>query len=453
MPLPPDFDLALLGCKTLVQAMNRHCEDVDFPDWTVSLPRACHLHSLVNMAAAAFAATHMARVLSFRSHHLDRAGIIYYHQALTALQKEVSSPHYDTNAILIACSLLLSIELILKRHRNALFHLQGALVVLSTTSDQGHGMLRHGADEQCSRALFHFFRTMDFQAAAYLSVRPPTLPTLEIFDVAKPSLAPHLLGELDRHITPLLHSCSNFIARACRYKYLPRSSIPLPLIHEQDAFIATLTDWVLTLEGRLKVVRMNLDSEGRRELDTLPIFLVQCLSMIIYTSTIMDPSELSYDNHTKNFLSILHEATLHMERAINKSRPPSRVAFRLVPGFAQPLYLTATKCRQLSTRLQAISLLYGIGSEGPWNGRAEAAVASRVVEIEMNQSQNEVLPGEVDRVHGAGTDLKEVPESQIENGLVQVMFSKAINIQSLTSGELPPDHPSLWVIWHEWIAF
>jgi hypothetical protein len=56
--------------------------------------------------------------------------------------------------------------------------------------------------------------------------------------------------------------------------------------------------------------------------------------------------------------------------------------FTAGPGLIQPVFMTAYKCREPLLRRRAIHLLTSAGCEGPWSGRREARITSRIMDLE-----------------------------------------------------------------------
>ncbi len=137
------------------------------------------------------------------------------------------------------------------------------------------------------------------------------------------------------------------------------------------------------------------------------------------------PSELTWDRFTEGFASInalvaemfgISTTTLFMRssspRTLSQGKaqplptskptplPPLRPkparsvssAFSLSLGIVTPLYICATRCRESSTRHQAIFLLsYCQRREGLWDSELAGRIANRIVKIEENAAG--ILPG------------------------------------------------------------
>ena len=206
---------------------------------------------------------------------------------------------------------------------------------------------------------------------------------------------------------------------------------------EQGRHIATLTDWLATY-----------DQGSQDSVPELPVLRAQCLSTLIYVSTILCPYEITYDLYTTHFRYIIEiaEKIVH-ER--NTESPPILQHFKIQPGLIQPVYLTAMKCRDPQVRRRAVRLLSRLGVEGPWDARVMTRVALRAIEIEeMDEQKQQQLPiPEIDRLHGCGIDSL-APAGKTFPVFIQAYFSLCTGVEQMLQSSDYEDSEH-WTLWSE----
>jgi hypothetical protein len=436
------------------------------------LPQLSNAIPSVNAAVAALGAIYEAIFLtsSFSSISKRRAAI-QYGRAIHHVQQDLSSQLHGPIPLLLSCALLAFAEVLQRRQYHALTHLRGALRVLRgrnecLTEARVHASVganglnttyftATGLDDNLSL----MFMTLDIQKASYALGQSPDLSSSHNQDLQDVSLKMESINEAELQLVRLIHSCYHFTSRASEFKYLSRAAIPSDLVLEQGRHIAKLSLWLESLNQDFLPLRPG--STHKLSSDTYHHALVlrtQCLSTLIYLSTVLNPHECSYDLHTSLFQRIIQDTTTIL--AHNSGASSQLRHFRPSPGVVQPLFLAATKYRHTFWRRQAIDLLRRAGREGPFDGKLLAAVASRAVEIEEGESRHRlpvverILPehvAEVERVHGCGMDA-EAKDEEEEMRYVTVMFSRCRDVEQMVDGAECWDHGSNWDIWDEFVV-
>lgn len=464
--------LSKLGCRILAHDPLQGESSYSRCVWEYLLPQLSHAIPTVNAAAAAFGAFYELRVMP-EADRLHSTATKQYEIALLNLQQDISNQPHGSVALLLACVMLASAELMQRRQLNALIHLQGAFKILSasgrtrsspTSSHEVEQILTPGSTGADSNSLTNddvslLFEALDVQTAGYVLGRPPDLPT-SVFDRAgNRSEKLGSVNEAEARLVPLLHSCYHFTAHATAFKYLPHAPNASVLLLEQGRHLAHLSQWLEILDRNVLSVQPGAVQQLATKSYSHALMLrAQCLGNLVYASTVLSPYEASYDLHTSRFTQIVEDVATAL------TNHPDTMAdihqFRPGPGILQALFFTAIKCRHSALRRHAVDLLRRAGLEGPWDGKLLAAVASRAIEIEeenlrLSVSQVlDVLPehiSERDRLHGCGIDSEAAPGKPMHT--VTVAFSRCRDVERMVSGELPWDDKSNWEMWDETLLF
>lgn len=468
---PEEARLARLGCKILAEERYRGLGSGTLI-WSRLLPQLSNAIPSVNAAVAALGAIYEAIFLTstFASTSKRRAAI-QYGRAIHHVQQDLSSQLHGPIPLLLSCALLAFAEVLQRRQYHALMHLQGALRVLHARNEcltkarlpPYVGVNGLGTTDASATGLEDnlslMFMTLDIQKASYALGQSPDLSSSHDRHLQDVSLKMENINEAELQLVRVIHSCYHFTSRASEFKYLSRAAIPSDLVFEQGRHIAKLSLWLHTLNQDFLSIPPG--PNHKLSSDTYHHALVlrtQCLSTLIYLSTILNSHECSYDLHAPRFQQIIQDTTTILAHDSGASSPLRH--FRPSPGIVQPLFLTATKYRHTFWRRQAIDLLRRAGREGPFDGKLLAAVASRAVEIEEGECTHRlpvaerILPehvAEVERVHGCGMDAEAKDEEEMR--YATVMFSRCRDVDQMVDGAECWDHEINWIIWDESVLF
>jgi hypothetical protein len=340
-------------------------------------------------------------------------------------------------------------------------HLQGALKLLCSRNNFLVQARAPGVDDAATTVLEDglslMFMKLDIQKASYALDLGPDLTFPSGRHLSHLSWNMRTIKEAELRLVWLIHSSYHFTAHASHFKYLAPGDVPSDLFIEQGRHIAQFFLWLDIINQDF--LPTQCDPARKLPADTFAHVLVlrlQCLSTLVYLSTVLSAHECSYDFHGPRFQTIIGDAAVVLEQDLGASSGLGQ--FRPCPGIIQPLYLSATKYRHPIWRRQAIELLRRPGREGPFDGALLAAVATRAVEIEegeyrpleTNETLLPIIP-EIGRVHGCGIDVKAKDGEPIHTATV--MFSRCRNVERMHSGSCSWDHSSNWNIWDEVITF
>jgi hypothetical protein len=475
---------ARLGFEFLAQQASWDSFGIGADLWTYLLPQLSSVNLTINAAIASLGATYEAVVLR-PDHQLslyNSLATVQYHKALASLQSDILLQTHGPIPLFLASILLAAVEVLLSHLTNALTHLRGAFTILTDCiyrSGQSRpaspwGWRGDKGEQRVTNddgsALYLIAQALDIQTATYALSKAPELPSSSITSdhLALGTLANSFSrNQAHSELLPLLHACYHHTSIASNYKYLPRADIPSHIALDQSRYLALLSQWLSRLDHHTSTPTGQDMSSGQFAAPTPPRFpllvlRIQCISALIYLSTVLSPKEMAYDFFTSFFQQIVDGATVLLD-----SRSPGgclnslQNRFRLI---SPPLYLTAMKCRQGAIRRRAIHLLGLTGREGPWYGAVFVRVALRAVEIEEGQKGALLLdPGMKDmgsdaitvpestRLHGSG--ISSVIAGLPSGGFIEAHFSRCVDAEHMvTRSDVPWDSEENWDMWTERIT-
>lgn len=360
------------------------------------IPQFGVVNCAVSQAIAAFGAIYDTVFVLRSQHGLSRASAQYIN-ALSALNSDITARPQGLIPAFFASVILAAAQVLLQHYTDSLAHLQGAFTLLhhcrSTTSDANSGssgtksITNQLACEKTTEDRLHIFaQSIDLQTAWYVLHRPPDLPgSFEPNMLREPSCMDSL-QDASIVLQSLLHHCYHVANQATNFKYRHSSEHPNSLVCDQGKCIAYLSQWMAKCDIEIK----NWTETGalKQSRNWYLILRVQCLSTLIYLSTILSPYEITYDTYAIYFRQIVQGAGEVLSDHLQSAPANSYVPFRLQPGLAQALFLTSLKHRHPIERRNAIDLLSMTGVEGPWNSSILCRVARRAVEIEESRSSS-----------------------------------------------------------------
>lgn len=453
--------LARLGCHILANGAHGYLTS-GTSIWSRLLPQLSNAIPSVNAAAAALGSIYESTRLVNRCSSLsNRTAAIQYGTAISKIQQDLASQPHGSVPLILSCALLAFAELLQHHQYNALMHFQGALKLLCNRNNFLIQARASDVDDAATPVLEDglslMFMKLDIQKASYALDLAPDLTFPSGRHLSHLSWNMRTILEAEQRLVWLIHSSYHFTAHASHFKYLAPGDVPSDLFVEQGRHIAQLLLWLDIIN--LDFLPTQCDPARKLPTDTFAHVLVlrlQCLSTLVYLSTVLSAHECSYDFHGPRFQTIVEDAAMVLDQDLGASSGLGQ--FRPCPGIIQPLFLSATKYRHPIWRRQAIELLQRSGREGPFDGALLAAVATRAVEIEegecrpleTNETLLPIIP-EIGRVHGCGLDAKAKDGEPIHTATV--MFSRCRNVERMHSGSCSWDHSSNWIIWDEVITF
>ena len=486
-----EFRLSRTTCTIFANDPQREANDLHPLLWSSYLPQCINAIPLVSAAAAAFAASFEATVLKTSSDPVQTLAVKTYHNAIRLLRQDLQDMPYGNGPLVLACLLLGSADVLHRNFLGATAHLQGAhrLLLPATTlpdsstkaSEINHngGLRKRDVSAGApSKDVLRLFLDLDLQVAQYSEGRPPDLPC------AIPDPAAYQVPDFTNieeacfNFLELTHSCYHFTVAAAKKKYKAFNFSTNKMALDQCRYLAHLHTFLQILERNFLSHSAALDNKlSQIERRKALILKARCLSTIIHVTEILNPYETRYDKHGPLLISILTCAREVLSTHRVKSDTISSnyddrglPHFSVTPGIIQPLFLVACKYRHSRFRREALSLLRSAGIESPWNGRFEARVAQRLMEIEEyfvranNQIINplspmeepyDILPGDIVEKYRICDCTLIDRRTGLDGKTTDITLSVArcVDLDSIVSGEKRPDDPSCWITWQEQLPF
>lgn len=380
---------------------------------------------------------------------------LYYGLAIRKIQQDLTEMTADPACLASMCLLVGMIDLLIGRPVQALSHLQGALTLIrdrrraTTGSGDGHPRIVEASDEFSPLDVIDIVgTTLDICGMAFALDVAPRLPTVKHVE-ATPGNDLQITFSSEIDILKVLHACFTFLNEASRYKYAPARFQPSSIGIEQARHIAKMFATLRRLDLTLS------ESSDQQKMRSI-VLRAQCSSCLIWLYAILDPRECVYDTYTPIFRSILDDAKQlvgHKPLSAHKKSPVLSTDL----GIVQPLWLTATKSRDVKTRLEAIGLLRKSGRDAPFEGRVLALVARRAAELEApplsstvdrKGSLSDLIP-EYRRIVDCGPDTEQ--HDPADGSGIVAFFKRCVNVKDLMTGESIDEHKkdAHWKTWKE----
>jgi hypothetical protein len=327
------------------------------------------IHSIpsVQAAAAAFGASYDERML--KSHTKANVGLTTtrnYHQALQLVQNEVFDLKNGTLPCIVSCLLMGFTETLQQRTDRAYMHLQGAFAI-SAARFKGKSKALRDEDDISS-----LLETLNLHTATLGMSSEPVSAAPESGSSRCLTTPP------DRALYRILQACYYFISIAFPFKYAHLMQVPHDLLIDQGRHRGDLQQWL----AQHQLDNPHTNSQFQNE--QLLVLRMQCLTALIYVSSVLNPYETAYDRYGPEFQEIISsgEAVLDIRTRDKAARclPP----FTPEMGIIQPLFLAGLKYRHSFWRGKALDLLRRSGREGPWCGHKESGVLETVINAEQS---------------------------------------------------------------------
>jgi hypothetical protein len=365
---------------------------------------------------------------------------------------------------LFACLLLVVCEVLRGSDVAAQYHLDGAIHLLSMPSvarsqfvlaenDRCTSFSPVGSGLLLLKELSLIFQQLDLQAAAFLGSRLPISPEnidsitqypafgfacFQDAQIAGRNVnSGSTIEELRQNLLSMQAKVSRFIDSKTVIKCKYRSQLKQTQNQEdefnavkgvQETLLEQLEHWKInfdTISSEAKDImtddyvmrRTSLSKEGLNPIKQCAtiVMLLSYLTSYVLLSTSLSPDELAYDSHSATFAHIieLSEIFLQQQQQLGSGALPS---FSIDMKVIYPLYITALKFRDCTTRHRAIHLLSMCGRESVWDGRMMASIAQSVIACEeeyafdqstlLSKPKGDELPilpiPERARIHGVG---------------------------------------------------
>ncbi|KIW29825.1 uncharacterized protein PV07_05612 [Cladophialophora immunda] len=332
-------------------------------------------------------------------------GLNSYSLSIRDLRKLLLRPP-DRHAaeVALVCALLgICYELAQGAYNGARLHLENGLRVCSSLS----------VDDD----IFHEFARLDVQGSTFIEGWVPRLTPLlptnttaaadnDDDDYDGDGVRFDSLETAQRYLYACLSRLWSFLRGTLdnSHRYWNPDDRPPHIANQSRNLVARLQRWELIYD------------EFVSRLDRFPNTYTQAHSNLlrihhqtaqVYLATALSPDELCYDDHDDSFRLIVSLSRSLLHHRQSHAIP---TLFSLGLGVVQPLFFTATRCRNLWVRDEAIELLSAVPcTEGVWNAPAMTKIAAVVKDLEERDLDRAFLEQhripEAKRVHSTSTDI------------------------------------------------
>ncbi|EWG44970.1 hypothetical protein FVEG_05924 [Fusarium verticillioides 7600] len=324
----------------------------------------------------------------------DEFAIMHYNKAISILTRE-SKPCVDT--VLLVCMMFICIEFLRGNREAAVTHASHGVHLLNS---EGHkSRLANTFAQMSVFPLFFIEVGTDF----------PLLQGDEAADLKNPvfytiSEAQHALEHLSIRIIKLVRDGNAFRLHVVDEE--PQEWV----LDEQAEAKQDLEAWGFAFE------RFRALGEQREYLTTLAL-ITRYRLMKIWIANCFERGEMEYDLMKEDFVTIVDCARKAAEYHEVQRTTPGKFMFNV--GFNPMLHFTVWKCRYLSLRVEALSLMLRLSSqqEALWDAALMYNVSRRIIEVEhgIDLAGNydlcdETLPPDENRVKGFF--FRESPEAE-----------------------------------------
>jgi hypothetical protein len=365
------------------------------PFWTRLIPQQCHHEPAIKHAIFALSALYKSAISSkTQTVHLDdehvKFALINQSQAISSLRKTLSSGQPQMRLALVASLLFSCFESFHGDWETATRQVYSGLNILKRMSDERQHATNDLADIDLEVGLT--LRRLELQILSFLAMNPMLEHPFNDLNVEEIILdMPNQFTTFNEAFTAATHLAVSILRHSRISARCGDDSGPRELIAKQQKCLQGLVDqWNKAYEPIFLEVCQN--TVGREYLGVLQlrICIWKC-EIIIATS--MSNTEVVFDNFTAQFQRITHFArhVLQKDQEIRESVGP-RLQYGM--GLNMALFYTATRCRDISVRKEAIAILREWPcTNGIWHSLQAAKVAERIASIEEERCGGlEVIP-------------------------------------------------------------
>ncbi|KAF5970599.1 FAD-binding protein [Fusarium bulbicola] len=324
----------------------------------------------------------------------DEFAIMHYNKAISILTRD-TKPCVDT--VLLVCMMFICIEFLRGNREAAITHASHGVHLLNS---EGHkSRLANTFAQMSVFPLFFVEVGTDFpllQGDEGADLKNPVFYTI--------SEAQHALEHLSIRIIKLVRDGNAF--RLHVVDDAPQEWV----LDEQAEAKQDLEAWGVAFE------RFRAFGEEREDLPTLAL-ITRYRLMRIWIMNCFERGEMGYDLMKEDFVTIVGCARKAAEYHEAQRTTPGKFMFNV--GFNPMLHFTVWKCRYLSLRVEALSLMRRLSSqqEALWDAALMYNVSRRIIEVEHGidlcgdyDINDGILPPDENRVKGFF--FRESPEAE-----------------------------------------
>jgi hypothetical protein len=173
--------------------------------WKHLLPQIAHMDPGAHAACVVLGSA----VLYRRDESPDRFSTVsrHYGHALQQIQHDLATRPKETTSLTSMCFLLVMTDVLMDRHVQALFHLQGGLALLRSRHQRSEDASKEVSDYVPTDAIDIAALSLDIGVASYAIDIPPRLPSSKDFNIS----ARLEYKDLEVQILGVLHSSYVFL--------------------------------------------------------------------------------------------------------------------------------------------------------------------------------------------------------------------------------------------------
>ncbi|KAI1208640.1 uncharacterized protein F4807DRAFT_144553 [Annulohypoxylon truncatum] len=295
----------------------------------------------------------------------NRLALSHYNSAIRELKSINNEP-----LVLLVCILFVCLEFLLGNRDTAIEHCKHGVVILENVETSYPWTKKYLSPIFRRLTLFPFFFAIDESSFPKLLGLNDQLP--ESFES---------LEQAQFYIDGITTRTVSLVRGGDRYRLEDKRDVPVSpeLLEEQEKIKVQLDGW----HARFLDLKNSPAASDWSEEIACNILLRHDISTI-WVNTAFEYEETIYDEHVDRFRLMVSRAT-----GLQASKFPGPTAqdspkFIFEMGFMPLFYYVVLKCRCLTTRMQALSLMKKLGTprESLWEASTMFAVGRRVIEIE-----------------------------------------------------------------------
>lgn len=384
-PMAGDKDLHFLEFYHHVAAPSMSVDNFDQAFWSRSCLQMAQSEESIRHALIAIGYLNRSQtgsLKSARSNLVATTGqetfLTHYNKALRSVADRIASPSYTPEVALVSCFIFVGIEILRGNYDAAMLHYTNGLRIIQslriTQRKAKSPTLGSDLIETSLLPLFHRLLTTGIMygvptdlALSLVSCAP--LPHQPFSSLLEAQSSMHELR--NQALLFIRHMGDNF-----------RPIVPTPRVKllDQKALLAALDDWNTSFAPLEKPTDLSTP-------DILTIHGLKASSVFltILLTSITDTSQCAIDRHLPLFQSLLShcEPIIEFSEEERKKASPAAANFTFELVVIPYLNFVATRCRCPVTRRRAVNLMErNLPREGLWDGRQQAVVARRLIEIE-----------------------------------------------------------------------
>jgi hypothetical protein len=355
------------------------------PFWTRLIPQQCHHEPAIKDAIFALSALYKSAISSktntanFDDEHIKFALVKQSH-AISSLRKTLSSGQPQMRLALVGSLLFSCFESFHGDWETATQQVYSGLNILKRLSEDERRNATHGlADIGVEVGLT--FRRLEMQILSFLAMNPMLEHSFNDKNVEEIKLdVPEQFTTFNEAFTAATNLAVSILRHSRASARYGEDSGSRDLIEQQQHSLqGRMIQWNKAYEPVFLEVCQN--TIGREYLGALQlrICMWKCEIMV---ATSMSNKEVVFDSFTSQFQRITHFAR-HLLRKDQEVRESVGPRLQYGMGLIMALFYTATRCRDVSVRREAIAILREWPcTNGIWHSLQAAKVAEWIANIE-----------------------------------------------------------------------